>query len=295
MTQVVAAVDVVHKGLGAAKDALELHGKVMEGLMPREKFDEISAELKKYMDSYSEKAAEIVGKITTLLQNCRDEYAMVVQHVKEWCLVVSPLLNSYLALFDKNDEKKTEAQKVLILAVLNKGIEKMSSAQKQLNAASKSLNDASGNLVTLDTIFKNDFDRNSAWFSGKVAMIRGVAYGTATVGFAFGLPGILVSYGIAAGVAEGDLVPTFMAQLAAVKATFQDLQETTSKAALNIEDAKGKLRLEIEVIGDMSSKATITEAAVLVGAADVKLLKDSAKSLIEAADDYVKHHKTAMW
>ncbi len=283
-------VKIVDDGIQASERALDLYNKAIDQLIPWDEFEKTINNLQQRKEDYSEKAAALVGKVQTLLMDSRDRYRKSVQSVFEWCQTASPLLTGYLDLFKDFDKEKASAQKKILIQVLESGKTKMENAQDSLNQSSMSFNDASGQLTTLNSVLSGDFTQGSAYFEAQVTRIRTEAYGGAAAGVIFGPLGLAVSYGIAAGVVEGELVPKLMKQLAEVQATFNALTVLVESAQKNIVEAKEKIANEIRIIGNMKSKTEETELWVEFDDLMLKQLKESAGSLINSCNEYVKRH-----
>ncbi|MEM6614772.1 MAG: hemolysin E [Cyanobacteria bacterium P01_C01_bin.72] len=157
-----------------------------------------------------------------------------------------------------------------------------------------SFNDASGELTALNAILSEDFVEGSAYFNAQVDKIRKEAYGGAAAGVIFGPLGLAISYGIAAGVVEGEMVPTLRKQLAQVQAAFSALSVLVESAQNNIVDAKKKIADEVRTIGNMKSKTEETEMWVEFDDLMLKQLKKSANSLIKLCDEYIERHSGAI-
>jgi len=287
-----AIVDTADKGVKAANGALDLYNKMINQVIPWDEFKEAMEALKANQKQYSDEAAKQVGSIQTLLLNSNDNYDSSVQSVYRWCKMASPVLGQYMSLFaHTTDPKVAEAQKILLLKVLNDGSSAMETAIDELEESKKSFNGASGELTTLKTTLDNDFSKGSSYFDSKVTALRTKAYAGAAAGVFFGPIGLAISYGIAAGVTEGELIPKLEKAFAETQKMFDNLQDIVTKAQESITEAKASLGQEIRVLGVMSAKVeetkTFAETWALVPSLLFDPLKKSTTELIGMCDEYI--------
>lgn len=288
--EVKTVVETVKETIETVTQALELYDKVVDHVIPWQTFDETISNLTKFQKDYSAKAGEIVGSVKTLLLNSKDEYVKSVQSVFEWSSLSSTLLKTYLKLFENYDTGKADSQKKLIIKVLDDGIKKMTVAQEQLQASSKSFNDASGQLEKLQIQLSNDFSAESSYYQGKVDQIRKEAYAGAAAGAVGGPFGLIISYSIAAGVVEGTMIPALNQKLKETKEFVDSVLSAATKAAKDIADAKKTLQEETKVIGEMKIKTE--ETAMFVDDVNLReVMKIAAGELIVKCEDYMKRHR----
>ena len=165
MTEAAEVVDTAKNGVDAANEALDLYNKSVNQLIPWDTFMQAMKDLRDNEKQYSDVAAVIVGKVQTLLLNSSDEYDSSLEEVNKWCKMAVPVLGQYMTLFEMtSDPKIAEAQKILLLKVLNDGSTHMDSAIAKLEVSKKSFNDAYGQLTTLKTQLDNDFKEGSSYY-----------------------------------------------------------------------------------------------------------------------------------
>lgn len=145
MTEIVAdkTVEVVKNAIETADGALDLYNKYLDQVIPWKTFDETIKELSRFKQEYSQAASVLVGDIKTLLMDSQDKYFEATQMGYEWCGIATQLLNIYTLLFNEYNEKKTSAQKYILIKVLDDGISKLRKAQISLQASSQSFNNVS--------------------------------------------------------------------------------------------------------------------------------------------------------
>ena len=120
--------------------------------------------------------------------------------------------------------------------------------------------------------------------------LRKQAYGGAAVGAVFGPIGLAVSYSIAAGVVEGELIPNLLKAFKETQKMFEDLQNTVKTTQESIDSAKLAITAEIRALGTMSAKIeetkTFAETWALVPSVLFGDLKKSTNQLIDMCKQY---------
>ena len=292
MAEAATVVETANKGVVVASSVLHLYNKTVNQVIPWNTFEKAMKELRDSKDEYSDAAAEIVGKVQTLLLNSCDEYSSSLEAVNTWCKMAVPVLGQYMCLFEHiTNSKVAEAQKVLLLKVLNEGSKHMTDAISKLEASKRSFNVAFGQLTALRTQLQNDFSKGSDYFERAKSKLRAEAYGGAVAGIVLGPIGLAISYSIAAGVVEGELVPKLEKAFKETAEKFDNLQETVNQAQRSIESAKKALGEEIRVLGTMSAKIEETKAFAETWALVPLVLfgdfKKSTNQLIDMCKQYI--------
>lgn len=291
-SEVKAVVEITKESIETIKSALELYNKVLDQIIPWKTYEETCKELDRYREDYSNESAELVGQVKTLIKNAEDNYFISTQSIYEWCSLAERLLVIYLDLFKNRTAKTYEAQKALLLKVLDDGLKKMSDGQAQLEQCSMNFNNVAGKLTTLQSRLVNDFDAKSSYFQGKVNKLREEAYGGAAVGILAGPFGLIISYSIAAGVVEGQIIPQLKEKMGSVKKFYDDLAKTIDDTNVQIDSTKGKLRDEVKSIGKL--KVQTEETKSLIPMDDLDALRDtildSVNNLISQCKEYQKRH-----
>lgn len=140
-----------------------------------------------------------------------------------------PLLAAYLKLFNSYNRENADAQKKILLKVLDDGIAKMNAAQEQLGKSSASFNSCAGKLTTLQSRFEYEFDEKSEFVSSKITQMRIIGYSGGAI---FGIPGLLIS----AWILEGSLVPKLMEKLKNIEDFYVNLKGKVEKAFRDIDE-----------------------------------------------------------
>lgn len=286
MAAVKEGIDVAKAAIEAANAGLDLYDKVLDRVIPWKKFENITAELDKYRDDYSQESADLIGLVKQHMMDSQDSYFMATQSIYQWCGLVTPLLKAYLQLFKDNSLQKNAAQRTLLLKVLDDGIEKMNKAQNDLDLSSRSFNLAAGNLTSLYTRLQLESDEKSDYFQSSLKKLRLQVYGGAAFAGILGLA-------IAAAVLEIRIIPDLKAKLNEVTEFYKTLQQKVKDALDNIDDTKEKLREEIKIIGDLRVKTESTKEFILMDNMESlkEIITDAVNDLIENAYAYRKRHQ----
>ena len=203
-----------------------------------------------------------------------------------------PVLGQFVSLFEKiTDSNIAEAQKILLLKVLNDGSDHLTRALSKLEASKMSFNDAYGQLITLKSQLDNDFSEGSAYHKSAVEELRIKAYAGAAAGVVLGPIGLAISYSIAAGVVEGELIPNLKKAFKETQKMFENLQSIVKETQEKIESAKESITNEIRALGTMSGKIeetkTFAETWALVPSSLFGNLKKSTNQLIDMCKQYI--------
>lgn len=265
---------------------MDLYNKILDKIVPWAELNQTITKLDKYRSDYSKEAAALIGEVKTLMMDGMDAYFRATQSVYEWCGLAIKLLNTYTTLFKgKMNQSKFNAQRVLLLKVLEDGIKKMENGQKQLGDSSSSFNNAAGKLTSLNHRLATDFNQNSEYYQSQISRIRAVAYGAAA-------PFTFLGLSIAAGVVEGKLIPELRTKMASIEKWYKDVTAEVQNSFKNIDDTKAKLKEEIRHIGDLKVQTETTKTMVELD--DTPELKEeilgSVADLIKKCKEYQTRH-----
>lgn len=264
MAQAAAAIELTSKGIDTAKKAIDLINEINDHIIPWKEFQTTMQSLRKYSDQYSDKAAVVVGQVAKLLLDCGDRYMASVNSVDRWCKSAVQLLRVYIDMFANITNKDVaEAQKGLMLTVLNNGHEAVEKAKVELEKCNTDFNGMSGKILELQALFNNDFKEGSAYYDSAVSQLRikayaGAASSAVTLPF-LGPIGIAVAYSIAAGVVEGELIPNLKKAFKETEESFARLKETLTKAEGAVKSASKEIDQELDTLKDMASQIDSTK------------------------------------
>lgn len=285
------AIGLIKDSIETADQALDLYNKVLDQIVPWGTFEETLTRIDEYKEDYSAKAAELVGKVQTKLQDSKDCYFQAVSEVYIWCGVAKAVLPAYVNSI--TDPEKAASQLPLILKVLDKGITSIDRGIEQLQNSSMSFNAASGELLALDKKLEEDFNTKSEYFKQQEDKIRKEAYGGAAAGVVAGPFGLIIAYSIAAGVVEGKLIPELKAKLSKVKDFFVRIRGEIESTQSQISEAKLSLQSEATALGEL--KEEIETAQIFIESNTDNALKDevidAANKLVESCISYRDRHQ----
>ena len=292
MAEAVAVAEIAKAGLVSVSDVLKLYDGAVNDVIPWELFRQTIEDLKNSEKEYSDVAAELVGKVQTHLLNSSDEYESSLEEVNRWCKMAVPVLGQFMSLFEHTTNKDVaEAQKILLLQVLDDGADQIGKAITKLEASTKSFNDAQGLITTLTNQLDTDFKQGSSYYKAAVQKVRIQAYCGAATGVVFlGPIGLAISYSIAAGVTEGHLIPKLEKAFNETKKMFEKLLDTVAEARASIESAKKSISQEIRVLGDVSAKINSTKSFATSWARAPSVLFDGLKKSTNELIDMCKQY-----
>lgn len=279
------AMETVMKVIDVSSQAMDLFHKVIDQVVPWKTFEATLNQLDEFRSEYSEKAAERVAEVKLYLSQGMTAYYQASKDVYEWCMVVEPMLQKYIDLFDGIDKTKSAQQNNVLVKMLDGGIKEMEEAQEKLGKSSSSFNEAAGHLTILRHQLTSDFNENSEFYAGKISQVRAEGYGISAI---FGP----IAWAIAAGIVEGDLVPRLKAKFKEAKKLYDNLDVIVSKSFESIDETKSKLNHEIRAIGDLKMQSeelnTYTSIDTVIELRDIVI--SSAKDLIAKCIAYRSTH-----
>jgi hypothetical protein len=277
--------EVFQKCVEAAENGLKLFNKYVEEITQFKVFEETVKKLNDSAKGSSVQAAEHMSKMVTLLKEAQNEFKHSVGSVLEWSNSSVVVLDVYIEQMDAkepgaklSDEQGLDVTRdVLVEVVMNKGISALTDAINNLRGVNQKFADSSGECVKLTNVLSSDRASDSAYMQGKIAEIRAKGYGSAAAGAAFGLPGLVVSYSIAAGVVEGEQIPKLqnmmdesIKQTEAMQAQLKTCQEASDQMEAKVhheiktmQGLRGSVQGVKKVIGIFPIWTTIIKGKVV--------------------------------
>lgn len=268
----------------SANKALEIYNKTLDGVIPWNIFHEVITTLEDHQGRYSSESGRLVGTVKTLLMNSEDHYFSATQSIYNWCGESIPLLEAYVELFNNYDKERAEAQKTLLLLVLDSGILKMDDAITMLNQSGMSLNDASGQLETLGNQLNLDFKEGSKVHEQEIEKVRNGQW----MAWVNPIAGLIITI-----VNEVDTIPKLKENMKQVEQFYGNLKVQVDRATDTITEAKIALKQEIVVIGDLRSQTASTRSFVPIGHLIRKKLEESVNNLVTQCSNYRTSHNKA--
>lgn len=141
----------------------------MDKRMAKNLFRERLADIDKYHEDYSPRVAELVGKSKIHILNGIDDYWAATRHVSEWSLLMAPLLETFVKLYEGHSASKAKTQNRLLQKMLNNGVTKLNLTNTSVNKMSINFVEALQTLYTLSGILKKELD----WDNGSKALHSG--------------------------------------------------------------------------------------------------------------------------
>lgn len=236
----------------------------------------------------TERSILVLGVSTQYTNIHNNNYFVASQNFRAG--IAASHLSIYIKLFNNYDRRRAEAQKQLLIDVLEKGVSKMSAAQSRLVISSKKFNLAFGKLSTLRTRFENEFTEKSEFFDSKLSLIRNFNDIANTVGAIYGIFGIPISY--ATRKIEKEFVRLLLEKMESIKKFYDKLQEKVQQAFDNIRKTKSILSTEIDQIGELKVKTQQTETFVSMdNAPEIRdIVIEYATALIDKCEEYRQRH-----
>lgn len=187
-------IETANNALTSTYDVLNIYIDVLQHAVPWDAFNRTLNELDKYQKDYSKQSAALIGHIKSLMSEGIDAYNDASKHILKWCDEATPLLTTYVDLFENDHTvEKAFTQKDILVVVLGKGVTEMKSAQAEIKQGSGSFNVAVGDLTTLNSRLHFEFSEKSTYFKKMISDVRAAAY--AGTGF-FGLFGLILTAGM---------------------------------------------------------------------------------------------------
>lgn len=271
------------------KNILSLYNEV-DKIIPWENYEGTSNQLDRYRHDYTKESSEISNEIKVLLEDAAANYLSSTQNIYEWCSSAKGFLSKYRQLFETSTSETPEAQKALLLTMLDDGLTKMSPRQVKFEQYSMNFKNAAEKLTTLQSQLANDFDAKSRYFESKVNEMEKAAYAGST-NFLSGPFGLIVSYSPSSGAVRSRLVPALQKKLNEVKHFVTNLSESIDATNSHIDTTEVKLRDEISKIGDLKDQIERTDA---IPFDQLDAIRDnvlgSVDSLIGECETYQKDH-----
>lgn len=271
----------VKRGIETANEALNLFEKLVEQVLPVKEFSESLNELDKFQNEYSTESAVLISEIKAHIFDGMNGYLLASQMIYEWTGIATMHLNLYASLFNGYDARRAEAQKQLLIRMLDSGVVKMNEAQDQLGNSSMCFNSAAGRLTVLRKRFEFEFDEKSDYFQKKIQKIR---IKSSIAGVALGWMGMI----FVPKWSKKKFINKLMDKLNELKKFYDNLNDKVQDAMRNIVTAKVILKKEVNYISDL--KVQTQQTITFVQLDDVPDLRDtvieSIRNLTTKCEEY---------
>lgn len=260
-------------------EILTIYDKFAEQIVPSEEFNETLVGLDKFQNYYSMESATLIGEIKTHIFYGIDAYFLASEMLYEWSGVVATHFKLFVSLFNGYDARRADAQKQLLIDMLDSGVVKMSAAQVALGNSSMAFNSADEIIPVLRKRIDHDFNvhRKSTTKPNSIRS-KVAAVAIALHKFIFGKNSV-----------EKKIVKKLVG--------FHDkLDEKIQEAMINIAITQKLLKMEIKHIANLKSQ--IQQTVTFVNLDGVPNLRDtvieSARNLIAKCEEFRKKYIKSM-
>lgn len=274
--------DIAAKSVEGASKVMDVYDKKMDKVIPWDVFHETCTELEKGLGRYGPVSGMLVGEIKTAMLNSENNYFQATTSIYGWCGEAIPLLDGYLELFKGYDKNNAEAQKELLLEVLETGLKKMDIALGQVNQSIANFGIAAGKLNTLDNQLELDYKEGSKIMQEEIAKLRNQQW------WAWLFPPMGLGLTI---MNEVSSIPDLKRSIADLQAFFQGLRGHVTTAIDTITKARDELKRETIIIENLKCQTKVTRTFVGLKAAIKNIIERHANNLIKKCLDYRDRHK----
>lgn len=267
------AIETAQEAFDTANDALKLYDTVLD--------QNVKETLKKFENpspaqDYSHESSDILGSITTHLLNAMDGHNSVSQSIYEWCGLSASLLATYVKLFDGGNASKQNAQKTILIKVLENGMKQMGKALGKLGICASEFRGTSAMLATLLVQLGKDYDENSEYFRQKIKQILRESSSAAAQ-----ISGPSGATGIASTVIEERLIAELKERFKSIREYHENSKKIVDQAIVDIEQSKEKLNEKIQKIGEQKEKIDKTGSYTPTD--------EQRKSLVQTVENFISN------
>lgn len=249
-----------------------MFNKTQDQFLSWKAFDHAMSELERHRYEYSDETKGLISTIKMYMTNGMNDYAKSTKIVYDWTGTAVPYLTTYVLLFsDENGVDEAEAQKCILLDVLDEGLESMKHAQNELSSGSTNFNEAAGRLTALRHRLTNEF---------------GSKIEEKELEFAYVFNSVLSSPIIPLYPFYKDTINKLQGKLTCVRKTYNTLKEKVAKASSDAHDTKNKLKEEIREIGELKVQTKETKLFITLDRSLQDIIIESVNKLINKCNEY---------
>lgn len=128
--------------------AVDVYNEILDQI-PWSQFKEAHNEFHNNPTDRSRESAELLGGVHTNFLNSEDAYFSLSTDTREWCGFTKGMLPVYDKLYDNSTPAKLQAQKKLLLDVIDNQLGKMNAWETSLTVMATNFREASDKLTTL--------------------------------------------------------------------------------------------------------------------------------------------------
>lgn len=275
-------VEITKGAFQALGNTMDLYNEILDDFAPFKTFKDKVEEIYLYSDYYSKESSRQLAVIRAIIADGIDSYYVATKFINDWIIKAIPILTTYIELFDKNTPDEAEAQKTLLLKLLDEGIDTLKEAQDDLGTSSARFNKASGRLTQLYIQLGSELETESKNINDQVSDLKMKAY----IGLIFGPLGLLV----ANRVIENDFLPELNDKLELAKEVYTGEREKIAKTFIDIDVIKTKLNNEIRIVGGIKVHIETTKILAGIDHSLKQFIVESVEKLIKKCEDYRQKH-----
>lgn len=148
----------INEAVNATNEALNVYDKLIENVIPWDRFKVNLDEMEKLSDDVSTETGLFFGQIKTDMLDGFDGYFHASSKIYEWVSLVESHMKLYVKLFDNHDAQRAETQKVFLIKMLENGIAQLTEAVAELGKSSQDFKSVRDKLLALRRKFGPKFD-----------------------------------------------------------------------------------------------------------------------------------------
>ncbi|XP_037040263.1 hemolysin E-like [Bradysia coprophila] len=228
---------------------------------------------------YSEKSGQLVGSIMTSMLNSEQQHNEAIQSMFEWCGLSIHMLDAYKELFkDGVDTEKAERQKVLLLYVLDSGVELFGKALEHINLCIGDFESFTGKLLQLDNQLELDYAEGSKTLEAEEDRVRRNQWTSIIV------PPVALNLSI---YDEVKSIPDLSRSIDDLRKFFQGLRVHGTNAVESIKTAREQLKKGLVILENLQSQAKVTKVSVGMKMGIQSLIEKNADKVIAQCSEYI--------
>jgi len=221
----------------------------LKNLIPWDKMKEQLVLADTFKKDYSDILGESINSINNNIKEAKLQYNLSNNAMIKLCQNITNYITTFRILVSK--DKSAEINQAILLKFKDFLIESSKGIDEVLTSFIKCLTELEFLEVAFKTtraIVNEALTENSEWHKRAVAQIRATAYGTAIVGAVLGLFGLAISYGIASGVVENDIIPQLNQKMLTIKDNYTNFGNLLTDLKTQADKAKNQITEDIKLV-----------------------------------------------
>lgn len=272
--------DVASTSLRKAGEILDLYNQKLVATSSWQDFHRSVNNLETAKYAFPSESQTLVRDIISDLRASENNHARATASISSWCQQSSPQLRTFIGLLDGYyyDPESIESQKLILINVLKRGVEKMNNALDQLSDCISHLNSASGDITQLDNQVESARRSETSRLESDKNAIRDSQW----IAFIFPPLGATLTL-----VNELDTIPRLDKRIGDVHSLYRRLNSYVKKVENEITSARNELRREIITLDNLQCQANVTRQFVELSYSIKFLIKRHANNLIGKCQSYI--------